>query len=47
MPEPPSPGHVVGPGSETQEERVVDEPVEVKTAESEIKSHIGIVDIDA
>lgn len=43
MPE--SPSH--GPGSETQEEMVVDEPVEVKTAESEIKSHIGIVDIDA
>lgn len=43
MPEPPSSGL----GSETQEERVVDEPVEVKTAESEIKSHIGIVDIDA
>ena len=42
MPEPPS-----GPGPETQEERVVEEPVEVKTAESEIKSHIGIVDIDA
>lgn len=45
MHEPPSSGS--GPGSETQEERVVDEPVEVKTAESEIKSHIGIVDIDA
>ena len=43
MPEPPS----SGPGSETQEERVVEEPVEVKTSESEIKSHIGIVDIDA
>lgn len=43
MPEPPSPG----PGSETQEERVIDEPVEVETAESEIKSHMGIVDIDA
>lgn len=43
MPE--SPSH--GSGSETQEERVVEEPVEVKTAESEIKSHMGITDIDA
>lgn len=41
MPEPP------GPGSEAQKERVVEEPVEVKTAESEIRSHIGITDIDA
>ena len=47
MPEPPSPGPGVGPGSETQKERVVEEPVEVKTAESDIKSHMGIVDIDA
>lgn len=47
MHEPPSPGPGIGPGSETQEERVVDEPVEVETAESEIKSHMGIADIDA
>ena len=47
MPEPPSSGTETGHGSETHEERVVEEPVEVKTAESEINSHIGIVDIDA
>lgn len=45
MPEPPSSGSVSG--SEAQKERAVEEPVEVETAESEIKSHMGIADIDA